>query len=330
VAPAQLPPPAAAPAAKAPERVATPAINAKSVAVTVNGEPIHEGALQRFLRRVPPDRQTEARPSVITHLVDNVLVDQYLRQSNIKVEAPEIDAKVTELKAEVQKDKLDYATVLKEMEVTEEELRSFIAADLRWEKYLKAQATDKVLGDLFAAQKEMFDGSQVRVRHILLIPEGREPEKVTRTKADLTAIRQQIDAAVTQGMAGVKETDALAREKARARLLEDAFSAQAKAKSACPSKQQGGDVGWFDRAGTMVEPFAKVAFSLKPFQMSELVETPFGFHLILLLDRKPGKDVKFEEVKPMVLEVQAERVRNALVQHMRQTAKVVVTPVPGK
>src|SRR5205085_1048585 len=76
--------PAKPTSAKAAERVSAPAVNARSVAVTVNGEEILEGSLQRFLRRVPPDRQTEARPAVINHLVENVLVDQYLQQSGVK------------------------------------------------------------------------------------------------------------------------------------------------------------------------------------------------------------------------------------------------------
>jgi len=47
----------------------------------------------------------------------------------------------------------------------------------------------------------------------------------------------------------------------------------------------------------MVDAFAQTAFALKPYQMSDVVQTQFGYHLILATDRKPGKDVKFEDVK---------------------------------
>ncbi len=312
------------------EKVAAPAVSATSIAVTVNGEPIREGQLQRFLRGVPAERRVEARPAVITHLVDNLLVDQYLLQAGLKVEPKEIDKKIEEMKTEIKKDKLEYEKVLQEMEVTEAELRYHLAADLRWEAYAKGQSTDKVLRDLYTSQKELFDGSMVRVRHILLTPDSRDPQKVAQAKAELASIKRGIEATVAAGLAKLPQgTDNLAREKARVKLIEEAFSALAKDKSQCPSKQQGGDVGWFDRAGAMVEPFSKVSFALKPFEMSDVVETQFGVHLILLLDRRPGKDLKFEDVSKSVEEVYSERLRNMVVQYMRKSAKIVASPAPG-
>ena len=53
----------------------------------------------------------------------------------------------------------------------------------------------------------------------------------------------------------------------------------------------------FQGVGFMVEPFSRPAFALKPFEMSAPVKTQFGYHLILVTDRKPGRDVKFEEVE---------------------------------
>jgi peptidyl-prolyl cis-trans isomerase C len=327
---------AQAPVAAAPprtaERVPAPVVNAKSVAVTVNGEPVYEGALARALRRVPPDRHAEARTSIMNMIIDNILIEQYLAQGGVKVETAEVDKKIDEMKAEIKKEKMDYAKVLQEMEMTEPELRKELTAFLRWEKYSDAQANDKVLRELFTSQKDMFDGSMVRVRHILLTPDSRDPKKVAEARQTLTTVRANINAQVTAGLAKLKPgTDALAREKARMKLIEDAFAAEAKAKSACPSKQQGGDVGWFDRAGTMVEQFSKVAFALKPFEMSDIVETQFGLHLILLLDRRPGKDVKIEDasVKQGVKEVYVDRLRDRMVQALRQRAKIVITPTPG-
>jgi len=73
----------------------------------------------------------------------------------------------------------------------------------------------------------------------------------------------------------------------------------------------------------MVEPFSKAAFALRPFQMSDIVQTQFGYHLILLLDRKPGKDVKFEDVKANVKDVYLDRMRESLVQGLRSKARIV-------
>src|SRR5262249_27703501 len=73
------------------ERVSAPAANAKSVAATVNGEPILEGAIQRALRRLPPDRHAEARTPILNLLIDNVLIEQYLQQTGLQVPPAEVD-----------------------------------------------------------------------------------------------------------------------------------------------------------------------------------------------------------------------------------------------
>ena len=66
---------------------------------------------------------------------------------------------------------------------------------------------------------------------------------------------------------------------------------------------------WFPRIGSMVEPFAKAAFAMKPFQMSEVVTTQFGYHLILVTGRKAGQPVKFADVKEEVKEVYGTKLR---------------------
>ena len=121
-------------------------------------------------------------------------------------------------------------------------------------------------------------------------------------------------------------TDNLAKEKTRTRLLEDAFADVARKESACPSKAQGGDLGWFPRAGSMVEPFARAAFALKPGTMSDVINTQFGYHLILVTERKPGQPTKFDDVKDMVKEVTCDRMRDTLCTKLRPDAKVVITP----
>jgi peptidyl-prolyl cis-trans isomerase C len=86
----------------------------------------------------------------------------------------------------------------------------------------------------------------------------------------------------------------------RAKAGED-FAALAKENSADGSASQGGDLGFFPR-GRMVPAFDQAAFALKPGEISEVVTSEFGYHIIKLTEKKVGATVPFEEVKPQVLE----------------------------
>ena len=308
-------------AAPPPTAPSAPAATTNTVAATVNGQAIPESAVQRSLQRVPPAQQAEMRQQFVTFLIDQVLLDQYLIQQKVAAEAKEIDKVLDDIKGEAKKENKDFVKELEQAKMTEAELREIIAADLRWDKYTKENSSDKVLKERFDSQKYLFDGTMVRARHILLSPASEQ------TAAQLKTIKQEINKQVADAIAKLPaDTDNLAREKKRQSLLEEAFGAQAKAKSACPSKNKGGDVDWFQGTGvhSMVEPFSKVAFTITPFDISEPVKTPFGYHLILVTDRKPGREVKFEEVKEMVKDQYFTTLHQSIVETARQSAKIVV------
>jgi peptidyl-prolyl cis-trans isomerase C len=124
-------------------------------------------------------------------------------------------------------------------------------------------------------------------------------------------------------------TDKLKQEQERSKLLTETFAKYAKECSDCPSKNQGGSVGPFPKAGFMVAPFANASFALKQYEMSDVVETPFGYHLILCVERKAGREVKFDEVKEIVKEVYFDRLHEGLSGQLRAQAKIVVNPPPS-
>jgi peptidyl-prolyl cis-trans isomerase C len=99
---------------------------------------------------------------------------------------------------------------------------------------------------------------------------------------------------------------ATARSKARAlrsQLENDAeFSELARQHSACPSGNKGGDLGWFDEK--QMEPtFAKAAFALNKGELSEVVESSFGYHIIQKNDERPAGPAPLEEVRDELTEV---------------------------
>jgi parvulin-like peptidyl-prolyl isomerase len=98
----------------------------------------------------------------------------------------------------------------------------------------------------------------VRASHILVSYKGVPQTSATRSKAEALKLAQDLLARAKKG---------------------EAFDALAKQYSDCPSAKDGGDLGFF-RQGQMVPPFDQAAFSLKPGQMSGIVETQFGYHII--------------------------------------------------
>lgn len=317
---AQTPPPAA----PRPEAVAAP--KAPGVAATVNGQPVPELAVQRALRGIPPAKHAEVREEVTNLLIDNLLVDQYLLQMRVEIDDKDVEKRLEEMRSEAKKEKKDFDEELKKSQLSVDELRAFIKADLRWEKFAAGQVDDAKLKAYFEANKDMFDGSSLRARHILLTVPANDPKAGSEAAAKLQRLKQQVDAEVAAGLAKLPpESDKLAREKARASLTESSFAELAKKESACPSKEFGGDVGWFSRAGTMVEAFSRAAYACQPYQMTDPVKTQFGYHLILVTERKPGRDPKYDDVKQEVKNVYGEKLREAVVGMMRQRAKIEVT-----
>jgi peptidyl-prolyl cis-trans isomerase C len=305
-----------------------PAPAANAVAATVDGQQIPEMAVYRALRPVPADKRGEARAEILNFLVENLLIDNYLKAQNVSVDKKDIDMRIEEMRNQLKRQNQDLEKVLKEMMLPMDELLLHITSELRWEKFVAAQATEPKLRELFTQNTDMFDGSMVHARHILLVPAAGDARANEESKNQLLAMKKQIEDDVARGLAKLSPgTDTLTREKERAKLTDEAFANQARLKSACPSKEQGGDLGFFQRAGTMVEPFAKVAFALKPYEISGVVTTRFGNHLILALERRPGaKEVKFEDAKDDVKDIFAGRLREGLIADLRPKAKIVLTP----
>ena len=154
----------------------------------------------------------------------------------------------------------------------------------------QAPVTDQEAMAFYESKPAFFDtGEGVKASHILVrVPEG-APEA---RKAELR-----------------KKTEALLK---RARAKED-FAALARASSEDPgSAKNGGDLGAFGR-GQMVPAFEQAAFALKPGEISDIVETPFGFHIIKVSEKTPGRKLAFAEVK--------ERLKQDLLRQKRQKAQ---------
>ncbi|MCJ7617041.1 MAG: peptidylprolyl isomerase, partial [Desulfobacterales bacterium] len=103
------------------------------------------------------------------------------------------------------------------------------------------------------------------------------------------------------------------------------FAALAKEFSEGPSKNNGGDLGYFQR-GQMVKSFEDVAFALKTEAVSDIVETQFGYHIIKVVDKKPEKTIAYENVKEDIAQqLKQEKTQEEVkiyIQKLREKSKI--------
>src|SRR5207248_788790 len=134
-------------------------------------------------------------------------------------------------------------------------------------------------------------------------------------------IRVSADAAPAERAEAKRKLDAIRADIVAKKLT---FAEAATKHSQCPSAPKGGDLDFFARKWMVEEPFAKAAFGLKVGEMSDVVTTDYGLHLILVTDRKPGMPVTFEAVTDEVRECLLEDLRQTTLLDLRRAAKVEI------
>ena len=102
------------------------------------------------------------------------------------------------------------------------------------------------------------------------------------------------------------------------------FAELAKEKSTGPSGQRGGDLGWHSRDAKLVKPFKDAAFELKKGELSEPVESQFGWHVIRVDDIRMTKPPGFDEVKSELLSALIREKAQSVVSKLRDAAKIEI------
>jgi peptidyl-prolyl cis-trans isomerase D len=165
--------------------------------------------------------------------------------------------------------------------------------------------TDAQLRAAYAGSMDSFrTPERAKVRHILLMTQGKsDAEK----KAALT-----------------KAQDLLKQVKSGAD-----FAELAKKNSQDPgSAQNGGDLGFIVR-GQTVAPFEKFAFSAKPKDISDLITTEYGYHIIQVMEKEPARVKPFEEVKDSIAEQLKKQGVNEKMQATADQARAALQKAPG-
>jgi peptidyl-prolyl cis-trans isomerase C len=288
------------------------------VIARVNGETItkkdFEDAVKQAEQRagspVPPDQRDRVYRQLLDQMIGYKLLTQESKARKVTVPDAEVEARITSLKQQFPNEDA-FKQALAQPNVTLDKLRSDARQDMVISKLVEDEIAPKVavkpedVQAFYQANPQNFKESErVHASHIL-ITAAKDADTATKTQA-----RAKAEAILKDVKAGKD------------------FATLAKQNSQDPgSAANGGDLGFFQQ-GQMVGPFNDVAFSLKPGSVSDIVETDFGYHIIKVLEKQPGRTVPLEEAKPRIeqyLEGQnREKQTNAFVTGLKTKGKVEI------
>jgi len=302
---ATAPPPGVGPAPAA----GPTAEDLKQPLATVNNEVVTRGELLTFLSRyqIPPGNDEVIYRDAIDTLVNMKLVNGFLTRLKIPVSKEKIDEAIASFEKQLKQDGDDLATEMLRNRMSMADLRNVYADRLRWIDYLNSKGTDAELQRYATAHKDLFNNTQVKASHVMLKVEPKA------TAAEREAARQKL--------LGIKK-DILGKKLS--------FADAATKYSEVPAETEGvgGDVGYFGLNSGYIEEFANSAFALKPGEISDPVQTPYGEHLITVTDRREGTPLNFEQNKPFVKQMYASELQKNILSAERKKAKIDVKPMP--
>jgi peptidyl-prolyl cis-trans isomerase C len=228
-------------------------------------------------------------------------------QLDIPVSAADIDAEIAKVVMQVGGEE-NYCKALAAQNITEEAFRKELEKGARVNKLVEQACssvpdpTEEEVTACYEARKDEFvSPHEVLCQHILVkTAEDDIPEAKSAAFEKIRAIRERV-------VAGGD------------------FAAEAKANSDCPSGAEGGSLGWFGR-GMMVPEFDKAAFEMKKGEVSDIVTTQFGYHIIYKADERGGEaktlvDVH-DQLKDLLRHEARGRAMDAFVAELRENAVI--------
>lgn len=279
------------PTAKTAAKDAAPA-SPLTVAARVNGVDITNAEVDRAKKIILSRNQMahasmndEMSKKVDEAALNQIIAKELLYQAGKKLEMKDLDKQVKDRVAENKArfaSQEAYDKALKDMDMSEKEVETFTREDLVIGNLIettiapKAKVTDEEAKKFYDDNKDKFRREEaVRASHILV---GADQNA---TAADKKKAKEKAESLLKQLKGGAD------------------FAELAKKESSCPSSAQGGDLGFFGK-GQMVPEFEKAAFGLKPGEVSDVVETQFGYHIIKVAEKKDAETVPFEEAKERI------------------------------
>lgn len=263
-----------------------------SPVATVNGSPISSTEFDseldqlktRYLqqgKQLNAEQVEKFKDSILGILINKELLYQESKLQGIAVDENKVFEQLMSAKQRFPNE-AEFKKTIEEMKLTEADIKFQITRALAIRDLIEKNITQKLIitdkdtKAYYDEHPEAFKQSEeVKAGHILIKVDS-DADAAKKAKA-----REKIEKVQTKLKNG-----------------ED-FSTLAKEYSEGPSNVKGGDLGYFKR-GQMVKPFEEAAFKIKPNEVSDIVETQFGYHLIKVFEKKPEGAIAYKEAKDKI------------------------------
>jgi peptidyl-prolyl cis-trans isomerase C len=260
------------------------------IVLRVNGEPIHAFEISMVMQTIQTQLQAlgeevdqrEIAQVATQRTIEQVLLVQEARRFGIEPDELQV-ARAAKMAEEQSGGRASLEAKLKNTGSSYDEFLDIIREIETMKAYINQQikpnveVTEQDIADYYAANPELFDADErVHAYHmIFIVGEDAAPDV-------LAAARQQAEAARTRVVKGDAD-----------------FMAVAKELSQGPSAPTGGDLGWVTR-GQLVQPLSDAVFSLEPGEVSEVVQSRFGFHVATITDHRPAEKISLDEASGQI------------------------------
>lgn len=263
------------------------------VVAVIEGEEISEGLLAERVDELKMSMEGRMNPAEMAKMEDSFRSQAFSNLVNYKLLMHEADEKgITAADSELQErteeiigsyeSEEQFYERIGQLGMDREEFKSRLAEQIRIDKLIETETSSmdapsgEEVREYYDSHSEQFEEpEQVRASHILIKVDQEDDQETRRAK------REKLQDILNDIRNGAS------------------FSEQASLYSEGPSKSKGGDLGFF-REEDMVEPFSKAAFSMDTGEVSDIVETRYGYHIIKVTDKKQARTVPFGEVEDRI------------------------------
>lgn len=244
--------------------------------------PLLKQAAEIFSGAEKDKRTVDIRKMVSESLIEELLLEQEAEKQGLKVSEKDIDGAIDDVKKQNSLDDEGLKDALKKEGLTYEGYRVQIKIQIEKSRVInqqvrsKVNVTEKDLADYYERNQRMFlSDEEFKISHILFkVPENSTDADIERTRKESMEVLEM------------------------ARSGKD-FAELARKYSHDSSAGEGGSLGFFKR-GEIMPAIEKAAFSQKKGEISDLVVTSFGFHIIRVDDVKEASPEPFETVKEKI------------------------------